>query len=45
MSGSDRLLLMEQEYQSLLQEKEELVKKSKHLAKIEKTHSSALSRH
>lgn len=45
MSGADRLLLMEQEYKQQLAEKEELTKKIKNLAKIEKTHSNALSRH
>ena len=45
MSGTDRLLLMEQELKAQLLEKEEYTKKIKHLAKVEKTHSNALSRY
>ena len=45
MSGSDRLLLMEQELKAQQLEKDELTKKIKHLAKVEKTHSNALSRY
>lgn len=45
MSGADRLLHMEQEYKQKVVEKEELVKKIKHLTKLEKTHSNALGRH
>ena len=45
MSGSDRLLLMEKEFKGQTLEKEELTKKLKQLAKVEKTHSNALGRY
>ena len=45
MSGADRLLLMEQELKQQVSEREELTRKIKNLAKIEKTHANALGRH